>query len=77
MAELPPQTLDLLEKWLRELRGTVCFTDVTKVYAPTCYGRCVREVERLRDRINEIFGGATMYEATGCWFNDKEKRIEC
>jgi hypothetical protein len=38
-----------------------------KIYAPTCYGKCVDAVERLVKRVNEIFGGSTVYDAEGTW----------
>lgn len=70
---------DELEKWLREMIGTegTCFSEKMKVYAPTCYGRCIDAVERLIHKINEIFGGSTTYkEAEGCWINP-EGKTEC
>lgn len=70
---------DNLENWLNEMvsKSGVCFPEKMKVYAPTCYGKCVSSVDKLVHRINEIFGGSTTYrEVSGCWINP-EGKTEC
>jgi hypothetical protein len=56
-----------LDEWLKTIPEVVCFTQKMKVYAPTCNGRCDREVDELITNLNEVLGGCTVYErATGC-----------
>jgi len=73
-----PTVKDALEEWLKNIKGVTCFTEVLRIYAPTCYGECIDAVERLLDRLNKIFGGSTVYkDCQGCWFNEEENRMEC
>ena len=73
-----PTVKDALEEWLKGIRGVVCYTEMLKIYAPTCYGKCINAVEKLLDRLNKVFGGSTVYkECQGCWFNEEENRMEC
>jgi len=67
---------DELNRFLRSISGVTCFTENLKIYAPTCYGKCVDKVERLRDRVNQVAGGSTVYDAEGSWYNEDEGRVE-
>jgi len=70
------QVKDALREWLETIRGVTCYRDRLRVYAPTCYGACVGAVERLTKRISEALGGATVYDAEGCWVNERGE-LEC
>jgi len=67
---------DAIEEWLKTVRGGVCYTEKLKFYAPTCYGKCINAVNKLISKINETFGGSTVYNAEGCWI-DPEGNLEC
>lgn len=67
---------DELRKFLNRIKGVVCLRERLKIYAPTCYGKCVGEVEELISRINEVIGGSTVYDAEGSWFNERLGRVE-
>ena len=60
---------DEVRKWLAGVKGGVCYPDNVKIYAPTCNGRCVREVNELTHTVNKLFGGSTVYPATGGTIN--------
>lgn len=60
---------DGLDRWLRRYANT-CFPERMKIYAPTCYGRCLSAVQRLVNGIVGLFGGATVYDAEGSWVDD-------
>jgi hypothetical protein len=64
------QVKDEIEAWLRGIKGVTCYTEKMKVYAPTCYGKCLPAVEKLISRINSIFRGSTVYDAEGTWLSD-------
>jgi len=64
------QVRDEIEAWLRGIKGVTCYTEKMKVYAPTCYDKCLPAVRKLIDRINTIFGGSTVYDAEGNWVED-------
>ena len=66
---------DELRRWLQTVRGVTCYRDKLKIYAPTCYGRCLREVEELIAEVNKIVGGSTVYDAEGSWVTP-EGRVE-
>ncbi len=66
-----------LDKFLNSIRGRVCFTQVLRVYTPTCYGKCDEAVNELSADLARDFGGTTMYEKVqGCWVDPKDK-LEC
>jgi cystathionine beta-lyase family protein involved in aluminum resistance len=69
------QVRDEIEAWLKTIKGVTCFTEKMKVYAPTCYGKCLDAVEELIAKINEIFTGSTVYDAEGTWVTP-EGRVE-
>ena len=72
------ETKEILNRWLASVPDAICFTQKMKLYLPTCCGNCETEVLQLRDRVNEIFGGSTVYEDTqGCWFDPKDKKVLC
>ncbi len=76
--ESDPSVKTLLEEWLNTIPDRLCFEEKMKVYAPTCGGDCTQEVDVLRDKINKIFGGCTVYEqSTGCWFDKENNKILC
>lgn len=58
---------DEIEKWLKSIKGTLCFRERMKVYAPTCNNRCNDAVEELIVSMNKLFGGSTVYDAHGSW----------
>jgi len=61
---------DEMRKWLRAIKGVTCYTEKMKVYAPTCYDRCLPAVQKLVAKLNTIFGGSTVYDAEGSWITD-------
>lgn len=68
---------DKLEEWLHEeVKDKLCFTERMKIYTPTCYGKCEHAVEKLVGAVNQIYGGSTVYDAEGSWFNEKKKVVE-
>lgn len=76
MPEAPVR--EKLDQWLATVPGVTCFTQKMKVYVPTCYGKCEKEVGELISSLNEVLGGCTVYDTvTGCWFNDEENKMEC
>jgi len=70
------QIEDSIEEWLRTVRGGICYTEKLKFYAPTCYGKCLDAVQKLATKINNVFGGSTIYDAKGCWINPRGE-LEC
>jgi hypothetical protein len=66
---------DEVERWLGSITGVTCYPEKMKVYAPTCRGKCLPAVERLVKRLNELFGGSTVYDAEGTW-TSPEGRVE-
>lgn len=68
----------VIEDWLTKVPEALCFTEKMKIYAPTCRGKCEREVDILIDKMNHIFGGSTTYnKATGCWYDSSKEEIIC
>lgn len=68
----------LIGEWLAKVPNVMCYTERMKIYAPTCYGECEPEVQKLVERVNELFGGSTTYDqCTGCWFDEEIKKVEC
>ncbi|MEM4976422.1 MAG: hypothetical protein QXT64_03750 [Desulfurococcaceae archaeon] len=61
---------DKLEEFLKSIKGVTCFRERLKIYAPTCYGKCVDAVEKLISNINKVIGGSTVYDAEGSWISD-------
>jgi hypothetical protein len=59
------QVRDAIEEWLKGIKGVTCFTEKMKVYAPTCYGKCIDAVNELIYELNKMFGGSTVYDAEG------------
>jgi hypothetical protein len=57
----------LLDNWLANIPKITCYTQTMKVYAPTCRGECMNEVDQLAHEIVSIFGGCTIYDGEGCW----------
>lgn len=69
-----------LDEWLDSVPENICFTEKMKIYAPTCYGGCEPEVSKLVRRLNDMFGGSTVYEKVeGCWNTEKDGKpfTEC
>lgn len=71
-----PQAEDELEKFLERIEGVTCFTETMRVYAPTCHGTCLDEVETLKERLDRIFGGSTVYDAEGRFFDETVGKVE-
>jgi hypothetical protein len=69
------QVRDEIDRWLAGIRGVVCYTEKMKVYAPTCHGRCLPAVEKLISRVNELFGGSTVYDAEGTWLSPEGRVV--
>jgi len=68
----------IVEEWLTKVPEVMCFTERMKVYAPTCHGKCEPEVNTLVNKLTDLFGGSTTYEAcTGCWYDDDTSKVEC
>jgi predicted Zn-dependent protease len=67
---------DRVRGWLARITGVTCFPEKMKIYAPTCYDKCLPEVERLINRVNQIFGGSTVYDAQGSWVSDGRVETE-
>ncbi len=58
---------DELKKAIEKYKD-ICLPETMKIYLPTCYGECIDEVIRVRDEIDKITGGSTLYkEAEGCY----------
>jgi hypothetical protein len=67
------QVEDKIEEWLRTIKGVTCFTEKLKIYAPTCEGKCLDAVEELISKVNELFGGSTVYDAEGYYIGAEGK----
>ncbi len=68
-----------LNQWLGSMKGTTCYSQVAKVYAPTEYNslRGMKAVKKLETVIATEFGGSTVYKnVEGCWV-DYEGKLEC
>ncbi|MEM1797572.1 MAG: DUF3574 domain-containing protein, partial [Zestosphaera sp.] len=59
-----------LEKFLESVGDVTCFRERLKIYAPTCHGRCLREVEKLISEVTSVAGGCTVYNAEGIWIDE-------
>lgn len=59
-----------LEKFLEGIKGTVCFRERMKIYAPTCHGGCEDLVNKLIDEVSKVTGGCTVYDAEGYWIDE-------
>ena len=68
----------VIDKWLFEVPKVACYTERMKVYAPTCDGKCEKEVDHLIEKINKLFYGSTVYDkCTGCWLDEEKGEVEC
>lgn len=67
---------DEVEAWVKSIKGATCYPSRMKIYAPTCYGKCMPEVEKLISNVNRLFGGSTVYNAEGTWVSDSEVETE-
>lgn len=67
---------DELDRFLEGIKGVTCLTDMLRIYAPTCHGKCLLEVDRLIDSVNRVTGGSTVYDAEGSWFNEELGKVE-
>jgi len=56
-----------LEKFLEGIKGTICFRERMKIYAPTCHGGCEDVVEKLIREISKVMKGCTVYDAEKYW----------
>lgn len=81
MEQARDQLETLIDKWLaEEVKGEekVCHTEKLKIYAPTCKGKCEWAVNQLVDDVNKVLMGTTTYDkATGCWWSNEKKKVEC
>ncbi|MEM2188972.1 MAG: hypothetical protein QXG35_06540 [Nitrososphaerota archaeon] len=50
---------------MRGIKGVTCFRERLKIYAPTCYGKCIDAVEKLISNVNRVTDGSTVYDAEG------------
>ena len=69
-------TTDEVRKWLAGIGGGVCYPDNVKIYAPTCKGKCLREVNELTDTVSRLFGGSTVYPAAGAWIDESTGKMD-
>jgi len=67
---------DELERFLGGIKGVTCLVERLKIYAPTCYGKCVPQVDKLISRVNRVTGGSTVYDAEGSWYNEEQGKVE-
>jgi len=64
-----------LQKFLKKVPQVTCFREVVKIYAPTCYGKCIDAVNKLADYMSEKLGGVTVYDAEGSWYDRERKEV--
>lgn len=63
------------ERWAKR-RGAVCLPYNVQVIIPhTCEPECPKAYEKLRKGMTKLFGGTTIYDATGYWIDDKGKEV--
>ena len=67
---------DELDSFLEGIKGVTCLVERLKIYAPTCHGKCVPQVDRLIGEVNRVTGGSTVYDAEGSWFNEELGKVE-
>ena len=67
---------DELSTFLERISGVTCFRERTKIYAPTCRGKCISEVGKLIEKVNMLTGGSTVYDAEGSWIDPETGKVE-
>lgn len=70
--------MDDVHKWLKGIKpyALTCFKSKMKVYVPTGYGRCLKDVDNFVTTLNVLFNGCTVYDAQGNWYDKKARRVE-
>ena len=72
------QVKQIIDKWLKDVPNVSCYRERLKIYAPTCGDKCLPDIQELIEKVNELFGGSTIYEqCTGCWFDEKNDKVLC
>jgi len=64
-----------LQKFMKGVTRVKCYREVVKIYAPTCHGKCLDAVNRLAGYLSEKFGGVTVYDAEGSWFDEERREV--
>lgn len=68
----------IIDKWLKDVPNVSCYRERLKIYTPTCDDKCLPAVQELIKKVNELFGGSTIYDnCTGCWFDEKNEKVLC
>jgi len=65
-----------LQKFLAKIPKVACHREVVKIYAPTCYGKCLDAVNKLAKYLSKELGGVTVYDAEGSWYDEEKNRVE-
>lgn len=69
------QELQSLDKWLASYRmfteQVTCHPKNVTIYFPVEEPNAMHEFRKLRNVVNEIFGGSTVYDAEGSWCPSK------
>lgn len=75
---------DDIMKFIRQVKqsGLMCLPNKMKFYAPIRCGdddnpkhNCTKLALKLRDDLNTIFGGSTMWAGEGSWYNAKTREV--
>lgn len=66
--------LQRIDKWLESYRKygnrVLCHSKNVTIYFPVEAPNARHEFEKLRNVVNELFGGSTVYDAEGSWCRD-------
>ena len=68
-------TDNVLAQFLAGVKGSTCFTETLKVYAPVA-GKG-RKLFALEKELTNIFKGSTRWHGTGCWEDRSSKKMVC
>lgn len=69
-------TVSMTEEWEEQLaqrKGVICFpydVEVVMPVPPECGEKCLRAYEMLAGELSKMFGGTTVYDAYGRWYDD-------
>lgn len=65
---------DLVEEWVKGIKGKTCFPDKFQIIFPTECNGCKEAIDLLRDTMVESFNGSTEWNGYGCWVGEKEPK---